>query len=94
MVVCRLLVVELYKHAKMENKRFLRLGGITAYKMAFHPSNYVWNVISECDLFVKKTIGAQFTDAVGSIYANIAKGFGRFHKNDKIRFYHISQGSI
>ncbi len=29
-----------------------------------------------------------------SISANIAEGFGRYHKLDKVRFYHIARGSI
>ncbi len=33
-------------------------------------------------------------DAVDSISANIAEGFGRHFKKDKIRFYKYSRGSI
>jgi four helix bundle protein len=29
-----------------------------------------------------------------SISANIAEGFGRYHKLDKVRFYYIARGSI
>jgi len=32
--------------------------------------------------------------AADSISANIAEGFGRYHKNDKIRFYRYSQASL
>jgi len=37
------------------------------------------------DYFAKKTVGEQFIDAVDSISANIAEGFGRYHKKDKIK---------
>jgi len=73
--------------------KYLLLNDVTAYKIAFNLSNYVWNIVIKWDYFAKKTIGAQFVDAVDSISANIAEGFERYHKKDKIRFYHISSGS-
>ena len=33
-------------------------------------------------------------EAVDSISANIAEGFGRYFKKDKINFYRYSQGSL
>lgn len=74
--------------------KYLKLNDIEAYKIAFTLSNYVWNIIIKWDYFSKKTIGSQFTDAVDSISANIAEGFGRYTKRDKIRFYRISFGSM
>jgi four helix bundle protein len=78
----------------MKEKKYLKLNDIDAYKLAFHLSNYVWKVVMEWDYFAKKTIGAQFVDAADSISANIAEGYGRYHKKDKIKFYRYSQGSI
>ncbi len=42
----------------------------------------------------KKTIGVQFVTAIDSISANIAEGFGRYGKKDKIKFYYYSFGSV
>lgn len=42
----------------------------------------------------KNTWGEQFARATDSISANIAEGFGRYGKREKIRFYRISHGSI
>ncbi|MFL9484556.1 four helix bundle protein [Chitinophagaceae bacterium LWZ2-11] len=79
----------------MEQKRFLKLGDIEAYRVAFHLSNYVWEIItSKWQLFPQRTIGEQFTRAVDSISANIAEGFGRYNKKDKIKFYRYSKGSL
>jgi len=39
-------------------------------------------------------VGRQFARSVDSISANIAEGFGRHSKKDKIKFYRYSQGSI
>jgi four helix bundle protein len=74
--------------------KYLKLNDIEAYRIAFALSNYVWTIISKWDYFAKRTIGSQFTDAVDSISANIAEGFGRYTKKDKIRFYRISFGSM
>ncbi len=74
--------------------KYLKLNDIEAYRIAFALSNYVWNIVIKWDHFSKKTIGSQFTDAVDSVSANIAEGFGRYTKRDKIRFYRISFGSM
>ncbi|MEJ7675134.1 MAG: four helix bundle protein [Chitinophagaceae bacterium] len=76
------------------NKKYLALNGIESYKISFHLSNYVWNIVLDWNYFAQKTIGAQFVDAADSISANIAEGFGRHFKKDKIRFYQYSRGSI
>lgn len=57
-------------------------------------SNYVWNIAVEWDWFAKKTVGIQFVTAIDSISANIAEGFGRYGKKDKVKFYYYSFGSV
>ena len=78
----------------MEQKKFLKLNDIECYRIAFHLSNYVWDLVMRWDIMAKKTVGEQFIDAMDSISANIAEGFGRYHKKDKIKFYRYSQGSM
>lgn len=73
---------------------YLDLDNINSYKIAHNLSNYVWEAILSWNYFAKDTIGKQFTRAVDSISANIAEGFGRYTKKDKINFYHYSYGSI
>lgn len=75
-------------------KKFLQLNDISAYKIAFHLSNYVWNVIIGCNYFAKDTIGKQAVRAIDSVSANMAEGFARYGKKDKIKFYRYSYGSI
>lgn len=75
-------------------ERYLKLNDIECYRIAFHLSNYVWDVIIKWDWFSKKTVGAQFVEAVDSVSANIAEGFGRHYKKDKIKFYSYSKGSL
>lgn len=74
--------------------RYLQLGNIDCYKRAYNLSNYVWEIVINWDWFPKQTLGSQFIRSIDSISANIAEGFGRYHKKDKIRFYRVSYGSI
>ncbi|OFX58009.1 MAG: hypothetical protein A2046_07015 [Bacteroidetes bacterium GWA2_30_7] len=77
----------------MENK-YLQLNDISAYKIAFNLSNYVWDLVVKWEWFAKKHVGGQFTEAIDSISANIAEGFGRYNKKYKIKFYRYSFGSL
>ncbi len=77
----------------MEDK-YLKLNDISAYKISFHLSNYVWDIIINWDYFAKDTVGKQFVRAIDSVSANIAEGFGRYNKKDKIKFYRYSFGSL
>lgn len=74
--------------------RYLELNDISAYKKALALSNYVWDIIIDWNLFAKRTVGCQFVESIDSISANIAEGFGRYGKKDKIKFYHYSFGSL
>ena len=73
---------------------YLKINDIEAYNIGFTFSNKVWDIALAWSYLAQKTIGAQFIDAVDSISANIAEGFGRYHKKDKIKFYHYSRGSV
>ena len=77
----------------MSEGKYLKLSNIDAYKTAFHLSNYIWDLVIHWDWFAKKTVGSQFVEAADSISANIAEGFGRYNKKDKIKFFRYSQGS-
>ena len=74
--------------------RYLKLNYVRAYKIAFQLSNFVWDVIISWDQFSKDTVGKQFVRSTDSIAANLAEGFGRYSKKDKIKFYRYSFGSI
>ncbi len=67
-------------------ERYLSVEDLDAYKSSFELSNYVWKIIIRWGYFEKDTVGKQFARAIDSISANIAEGFGRFSKKDKIRF--------
>lgn len=75
-------------------KEFLQLNDVQPYKTALKLSNYVWKIVLNWDYFAKDTVGKQFVKSVDSISANIAEGFGRYFKKDKINFYRYSNGSV
>ena len=83
-----------YLRGRMEDKKFLKLNDIEAYRIAFKLSNYVWDVVIKWDYFAKDTVGKQFVKAIDSVSANIAEGFGRYSKKDKIKFFRYSFGSL
>lgn len=74
--------------------KYLQLNDIDCYKKALSLSNYVWDIVIEWKWFAQRTVGIQFVTAVDSISANIAEGFGRYGKKDKIKFYYYSFGSV
>ena len=75
-------------------KKYLKLNDIDAYKIAFNLSNYVWDLVIKWDRLSTNTVGNQFVRSVDSISANIAEGFGRYSKKDKIKYFRISFGSM
>lgn len=76
----------------MDEKTF-KLEDVPAYKTASELSDYVWEIVLKWDYFAKKTVGGQFVEATDSIAANIAEGFGRYHKKDKIKFFYNARAS-
>ncbi|MFH1458816.1 MAG: four helix bundle protein [Candidatus Omnitrophota bacterium] len=75
-------------------KKYLLLEDISSYKISFSLSNYIWDIVTKWDYFAKRTVGQQLVESVDSISANIAEGFGRYFKKDKINFYRYSFGSL
>lgn len=74
--------------------KILTIEEITAYKIASELSDDIWKLVSKWDWLAKTTLGTQFIRAIDSIPANIAEGYGRYHKKDKIKFYYNARGSV
>jgi four helix bundle protein len=73
---------------------YLSLNNISSYEKSFKLSNIIWDIVINWSWFEKRTIGSQWVRATDSVSANIAEGFGRYGKKDKIHFYRYSQGSL
>lgn len=78
----------------MAPKKFLKLSDIECFRVSEKLSNQVWDIVLKWDYFAKDTVGKQFVRSTDSISANIAEGFGRYHKKDKIKFYRYSYASL
>lgn len=74
-------------------KEYLKLEQLTVYQLARKLSQVGWEVYLGMDWQTRKIIGDQFIEAVDSVGANIAEGFGRFHYLDKVKFYYNARGS-
>ena len=78
----------------MVTNKYLRLENIPVYTIASELGDYVWDIVLTWQWFDKKTLGVQYVNAIDSIAANIAEGFGRYHKKDKQKFYYNARGSL
>jgi len=74
-------------------RKFDRVENLDCYQVSYAVSNKVWKIVKGWDYFCRSTIGNQFVRSTDSISANIAEGFGRYTKKDKIRFYRIAYAS-
>jgi len=75
-------------------KDYLRVEDISAYKIVSELSCLIYETVSGWNWFDKRTLGVQMVTAFDSIAANIAEGFGRYHKKDKMKFYYNARGSV
>ncbi len=71
-----------------------KLGDLEIYKIAVELAGLAWQVFDILPYQYKFHIGAQFLDAIDSVGANIAEGFGRYHYKDSLKFYYYSRGSL
>lgn len=77
-----------------DGRRYLKLDDIKAYTTASEISRLAWALVSKWGWFEKYAVGLQLVKSVDSIGANLAEGFGRYHKKDKERFYYNARGSV
>ncbi len=77
----------------LHSMAYFQFFDVNAHRTASDLANAVWDIVIKWNYFEKNTLGKQFATAADSISANIAEGFGRYHKKDKIKFYHYALGS-
>jgi|SRR3989338_4221228 len=79
--------------ANNDNKKFTKIEDTYAHQLATKAANLVWDEVQKWDWVAKRTLGIQWIDATDSISANLAEGFGRHHRKDRIKFYYNAKGS-
>ena len=67
---------------------------ILAWQKAYDYCLYVYKISADFPEFEKYALRSQFTRAAVSIPANIAEGYKKLGKQDKLRFFNIAQGSL
>lgn len=78
----------------MSDYKYIELKDLEIYQLARKLSSIIWPVYKSLDWQMQKIIGDQSVRSADSIGANIAEGYGRYHKMDKIRFYLIARASL
>ena len=76
------------------SERYIDFTELSSYKLSYELSNLVWDIVLSWDYFARDTVGKQLVRSCDSISANIAEGYGRYTKKDKIHFYRYSSASL
>lgn len=74
--------------------RNFKLEDLSSYKIAAELADIIYSSVKEWKYIDQKTVGIQLIRSVDSIAANIAEGFGRYHKKDKIKFFYNARASV
>lgn len=67
---------------------------LLAWQKSYDYCLHVYRITSSFPDFEKYALRSQFTRAAASIPANIAEGYKKLSKADKLRFFNIAQGSL
>ena len=65
-----------------------------AYQLAHELSNIIWSVVKHWSSFEQNTIDNQLVRSCDSVSSNVAEGWGRYYKKDKILFYTYARASL
>jgi len=73
---------------------YIKLEDLEVYQLSRELSKISWGIYQDLKWQDKKIMGDQFIEAIDSVGANIAEGYGRFHYLDRIKFYYNSRASL
>lgn len=65
-----------------------------SYKISFALANIIWQIVRKWDILAKDTIGKQLVRASDSISSNIAEGWQRYFKKEKVLFFNYAKASF
>ena len=67
---------------------------LEVYLLSEKLSDEIWKLVAEWEPFAKFGFGKQMTNAVDSISANIAEGYGQYFIKENINFCCYARGSL
>jgi len=65
-----------------------------SYQIGFKLSNLIWKIVKNWNYFSQNTVGKQLVRSIDSVSSNIAEGWHRYYKKDKILFFHYAKSSF
>ena len=72
----------------------MRSGDLWIVRLSEHLSDQVSQWVKALDTHDRQTLGDQVLRSADSVTVNIVEGVGRGRAADKLRFYHMSRGSL
>lgn len=72
----------------------LELGEYTGYQRAVRIANQIWKLVEKWDKLAQFTIGTQVVRSIDSVSANLAEGWNKPTKKNRLKYYHIALGSL
>jgi four helix bundle protein len=67
---------------------------LEVYKVSIALSDEIWKIYDSLSHDLKINLGSQLVRSTDSIGANIAEGYGRYHRKDQIKFQYYARGSL
>jgi len=65
-----------------------------SYQIGYQLSNLIWEIVKKWDYFSQSTVGRQLVRSTDSISSNIAEGWHRYYKKDKVLFYNYARSTF
>ena len=79
----------------MKNKKAIKdFQDLEIYQLSLELAVKIYKLTEDLPIKEKFSLSQQLIRAVSSIGANIAEGFGRFHRKEFIKFLYIARGSL
>jgi four helix bundle protein len=72
----------------------MQLDDLIVYNLANEIGEQIWQIVQKWSYLEKQTVGIQLIDAIDSVAANLAEGFGRYHFNENKHFCYYARGSL
>ena len=73
---------------------FMKYNEHYSYIIGCRLSNFLWKIVKRWDYLDQDTLGKQLIKSADAISSNIAEGWHRYYKKDKLLFYNYARSSF